>query len=384
MHNSKKAQNTENKGQWISILMYMLIGAACGVFILMYLDRQDQTGISIAVNFISFLLMIIGMYMVMIIQIIIHEAGHLIFGLMTGYRLSSFRIFNLMWVKLDGRVQFKKLNIAGTGGQCLMIPPDLKDGKMPWMLYNLGGVIINLITAMSCFGLSFVCPDRSLLWTILMISAVIGLAFALMNGLPVKMGPVNNDGMNALDLSRSVEAVRAFWIQIRVNEQTSKGIRLKDMPDEWFEVPSDESMKNGINATLGVLACSRLMDQHRFKEAYTLIERLLSGQNGIVSLYRNLMICDRMYVEMISENRKEILEGMRSDELLNIMKAMKTYPSVLRTEYLYALLVEKDPQKAEKAMVKFDQCAESYPYPVEIEGERELITLAVRLNHVTD
>ena len=384
MHNSKKAQNTENKGQWISILMYMLIGAACGVFILMYLDRQDQTGISIAVNLISFLLMIIGMYMVMIIQIIIHEAGHLIFGLMTGYRFSSFRIFNLMWVKLDGRVQFKKLNIAGTGGQCLMIPPDLKDGKMPWMLYNLGGVIINLITAMSCFGLSFVCPDRSLLWTILMISAVIGLAFALMNGLPVKMGPVNNDGMNALDLSRSVEAVRAFWIQIRVNEQTSKGIRLKDMPDDWCEVPSDESMKNGINATLGVLACSRLMDQHRFKEAYTLIERLLSGQNGIVSLYRNLMICDRMYVEMISENRKEILEGMRSDELLNIMKAMKTYPSVLRTEYLYALLVEKDPQKAEKAMVKFDQCAESYPYPVEIEGERELITLAVRLNHVTD
>ena len=384
MHNSKKAQNTENKGQWISILMYMLIGAACGVFILMYLDRQDQTGISIAVNLISFLLMIIGMYMVMIIQIIIHEAGHLIFGLRTGYRFSSFRIINLMWVKLDGRVQFKKLNIAGTGGQCLMIPPDLKDGKMPWMLYNLGGVIINLITAMSCFGLSFVCPDRSLLWTILMISAVIGLAFALMNGLPVKMGPVNNDGMNALDLSRSVEAVRAFWIQIRVNEQTSKGIRLKDMPDEWFEVPSDESMKNGINATLGVLACSRLMDQHRFKEADTLIERLLSGHNGIVGLYRNLMICDRMYVEMISENRKEILEGMRSDELLNIMKAMKTYPSVLRTEYLYALLVEKDPQKAEKAMVKFDQCAESYPYPVEIEGERELITLAVRLNHVTD
>ncbi|MCR4722519.1 MAG: hypothetical protein K5629_01925 [Eubacteriales bacterium] len=217
-----------------------------------------------------------------------------------------------------------------------------------------------------------------------MISAVIGLAFALMNGLPVKMGPVNNDGMNALDLSRSVEAVRAFWIQIRVNEQTSKGIRLKDMPDEWFEVPSDESMKNGINATLGVLACSRLMDQHRFEEADTLIERLLSGQNGIVGLYRNLMICDRMYVEMISENRKEILDGMRSDELLTIMKAMKTYPSVLRTEYLYALLVEKDPQKAEKAMVKFDQCAESYPYPVEIEGERELITLAVRLNHVTD
>ena len=43
-----------------------------------------------------------------------------------------------------------------------------------------------------------------------MIFAVIGLAFALINGLPIKMGSVNNDGRNALELSRSEEATRAF------------------------------------------------------------------------------------------------------------------------------------------------------------------------------
>ena len=384
MHNGKKKQKTENRGQWISILIYMFIGAACGVLILMYLEQQDQSGNSLPAYYLSLSLMIIGMYIAMIIQIIIHEAGHLIFGLLTGYRFSSFRIFNLMLIKHDSRVQFRKLNIAGTGGQCLMIPPDLKDGEIPVMLYNFGGAIINLITAVLCFGLSFLCPIRSLIWTILLIFAVIGLAFALMNGLPVKMGPVNNDGMNALDLSRNKEAIRAFWIQMKVNEQISKGIRLKEMPDEWFTVPSDESMENGIIATVGVLACNRLMDQHLFEEADTLIKQLLSGKNGIVSLYRNLMICDRMYVEMISENRKEILEEMLSDDLRNIMKVMKTYPSVLRTEYLYALLVEKDKEKAEKAMVKFDRCAKAYPYPIEIEGERELITLAERLDHITN
>ncbi|MBR5995713.1 MAG: M50 family metallopeptidase [Eubacteriaceae bacterium] len=384
MQNGKKKQKTENRGQWISILIYMFIGASCGVLILMYLEQQDQSGNSLPAFYLSLSLMIIGMYIAMIIQIIIHEAGHLIFGLLTGYRFSSFRIFNLMLIKQDGRVQFRKLSIAGTGGQCLMIPPDLKGGEMPVMLYNFGGAIINLFTAVLCFGLSFLCPIRSLIWTILLIFAVIGLAFALMNGLPVKMGPVNNDGMNALDLSRSKEAIRAFWIQMKVNEQISKGIRLKEMPDEWFTLPSDESMENGIIATVGVLACNRLMDQHLFEEADTLIKQLLSGQNGIVSLHRNLMICDRMYVEMISENRKEILEEMLSDDLRNIMKVMKTYPSVLRTEYLYALLVEKDKEKAEKAMVKFDRCAKAYPYPIEIEGERELITLAERLDHITN
>ena len=376
MPDKRKEKRAKNKGQWISIVIFLLIGAACGVLILMYLDFPGQQGKTHLANFVSFLLLLIGMYATMLIQIILHEAGHLIFGLLTGYRFSSFRIFNLIWVRLEDRIQFKKLNIAGTGGQCLMIPPDLKDGRMPVMLYNFGGAIVNLITAIVCFGLSFLCPVRSLGWTILMMFAVIGLAFALINGLPVKMGAVNNDGRNALDLSRSEEATRAFWIQMKVNEQISKGIRLKDMPEEWFTVPSELSMNNGIIATLGVLACGRLMDQHQFEEADKLMKRLLSRQNGIVGLYRNLMICDRMYVEMISENRKEILDGMRSKDQLKIKKAMKKYPSVLRTEYVYALLAEKDPAKAQKAMAQFDQCTKSYPYPSEIDGERELIKLA--------
>ena len=375
MPNESKKKKKQGKGQWISIMIYMLIGAVCGILILMYLDKPGHPEKVLYSDLFALALMVICMYAAMLIQIVLHEAGHLIFGLLTGYRFSSFRIGNLMCIKLDGRIQLRKLSIAGTGGQCLMIPPDLRDGKMPVMLYNFGGSIMNLITAIICIGLSFLCSFRSLGWTVLMIFAVIGLAFALINGLPVKMGPVNNDGKNAFDLSRNEEATRAFWIQMKVNEQLSKGIRLKDMPDEWFEMPSDESMTNGIIATVGVLACNRLMDQHLFGEADALMKRLLSWQNGIVGLYRNLMVCDRMYVEMISQNRQEVLEEMRSKDQLQIMKAMKKFPSVLRTEYAYALLVEKDSMKAGRILDQFDRCAKSYPYPSDIEGERELMRI---------
>lgn len=88
------------------------------------------------------------------------------------------------------------------------------------------------------------------------------------------------------------------------------------------------------------------------------------------------MVCDQMYVEMISENRKEILDEMRTKDQMRGMKAMKKYPPVLRTEYVYALLVEQNPKKAEKLMAQFCQCAKSYPYPSEIEGERQLMVLA--------
>ena len=376
MTKKKKEKTAQNKGQWIAYVVFILTGAACGIFVPLYTDMAGQSEKGIFSDIMPFVLMLIGTYAAMLIQLIIHEAGHLIFGLMTGYRFSSFRIANLMWVKLDGRIQCRKLHIAGTGGQCLMIPPDLKDGKMPVMLYNFGGAIINLATAVLCVGLSFLCSARSLGWTILMIFAVIGLAFALINGLPIKMGAVNNDGRNALELSRSEEAARALWIQMKVNEQITKGLRLKDMPDEWFKVPSDESMKNGIIATIGVLACNRLIDQRQFDEADTLMKRLLSQQNGVIGLYRNLMVCDQMYVEMISGNRKEILNEMRTRDQMRVMKAMKKYPSVLRTEYVYALLVEQNLKKAEKLMTQFRQCAKSYPYPSEIESERQLMALA--------
>ncbi len=375
MKEKKTGKKKANGGQWISIILFLLIGAACGGLILGYLEHAGY-GDSFSAFFLPFALLLAGMYAALILQIILHEAGHLIFGAMTGYRFSSFRIFNLMWIRTDGRIRFRRLSIAGTGGQCLMAPPEPEDGKLPVMLYNFGGAIVNLATAVLCAGLSFLCPVSSLPWTILMIFAVIGLAFALLNGLPLRMGPVNNDGRNALDLSRSREATRAFWIQMKVNEQISRGVRLKDMPDEWFEVPSDAAMKNGIIAAVGVLACSRLMDQLRIPEADALMGRLLSQETGIAGLYRNLMVCDRMYAEMISENRREVLDGMRTGDQLKVMKAMKKYPSVLRTEYVYALLAEKDPEKARKALAQFNRCAVSYPYPCEIEGERELIALA--------
>jgi hypothetical protein len=49
---------------------------------------------------------------------------------------------------------------------------------------------------------------------------------------------------------------------------------------------------------------------------------------------------------------------------------------VLRTEYALALLFEKDTLKAEKSQKEFDKVAKTYPYPQEVESERELMQIA--------
>jgi len=376
--NMRKEPSKKKKGNnnLLSIVLFMFLGAACGILIMLYWEHAEGTGMSLSGQILAIGALIIGMYAAMLLQIIIHEAGHLVFGLLTGYKFSSFRIFNLMLLKEDGRLRFRKLSIAGTGGQCLMCPPDLKDGKMPYMLYNFGGAIMNILAAVLSLALCFILQSYSAGWAFCAILAVIGLGYALINGLPVKMGPVNNDGRNAFDMVASEEAVRAFWVQLKINEMVSKGVRLKDMPESWFTVPSDESMKNGITAASAVFACNRLMDMHRFSEADALMARILSPEIGLIDLYRMMLVCDRMYVELISVNRPGIIEGMRTSDQLKLMKSMKNNPSVLRTEYAYALLTEKNVAKAREIEKQFEKSSKSYPYPNEIEAERELLLIA--------
>lgn len=372
----KQGKKKQTGSNWLGILFFMLIGAGCGLLMMLCLSHLKDTGIPNGRVLLYAVLLMLGMYAVIMVQLIIHEAGHLVFGLLSGYRFNSFRIFNLMWLKENGRVRLKRLSIAGTGGQCLMAPPDLKDGKLPVLLYNFGGAIVNMVTGIICLTLALMCPVHSIGQTLLLFMTIVGISFALMNGLPLAVGPVNNDGRNAIEMTRDPEAMKAFWIQMKANELTSEGVRLKDMPAEWFILPSHEGMKNGITSTVGVLACNRLMDEHRFEEADRQMACTLASGNAVNGLYRALLTCDRMYVELITSDRAEVLERMRTKNQLKIMKAMKNYPSVLRTEYVYALLQEKDPGKAENIRKQFDRYAGSYPYACEIEAERELMSIA--------
>ncbi len=369
-------------GKLINVIIYLLVGIYVGIeFGQLYIpyirNAIDQGGPVVLESLLLLYVVIVAtFYLAMTIQVIVHEGGHMIFGLLSGYKFLSFRIFSFMWIKTDGKISFKRMSLAGTAGQCLMSPPDMVDGKLPVLLYNFGGAIMNVIFSALFFGISLLVPSNSLFGGFLRIAAVLGIAMALTNGLPLQVGPVNNDGKNALSLMKDKDAARAFWIQLKVNEELAYGKRLKDMPEEWFEVPDDEGMKNGLIATLGVLAANRLVDERKFDEARELMNHLLQVGSGIVGLHRSLMVCDLLYIEAIGENRKSIISGLLTKEQLKLMKAMKTSISVLRTEYALDLLYYKDEAKAKKTKQKIEKLTAKYPYPVELTSEGELMKIA--------
>lgn len=321
---------------------------------------------------------LVGVYVFLILffflQIVVHETGHLVFGLLTGYEYSSFRIGSFMWVKLDGKIKLKRFSLSGTGGQCLMAPPDMKDGKIPYVLYNMGGCIANFIVSIIPLVLVFVLETPVFLRILVIVWAFVGLFDVVMNGIPMKK--LGNDGHNAMSLGKHPEALKAFWLQMKINAQEALGNRLKDLPQEWFTLPSADGMQNSMVATIAVLHCSRLMDEGNYAEAGELMERLLSEKNGMLEIHKHMLNTERIYCELVGENRAEKIEELYTEELQKFLKAMKKSPSIYRVQYLYAKYVEKDEKKAEAATAGFEKVAKTYPYPHEIEGERELIAYA--------
>lgn len=351
----------------------LIIGGLCGLMVArVALDRSTDFGGYMLTMFG----LLLGLYVVLFAHIAIHEAGHLIFGLLTGYGFSSYRLGSFMWLMEDGKLRFRRLSIPGTGGQCLMTPPDIVEGKIPYVLYNLGGCILNTVTALIALVLWLVLPKDSVISVLLAMTALFGLILAASNGIPMRMGGVDNDGRNALMLGKHPKAMRAFWLQLKVNEQLARGIRLKDMPEEWFAAPRQEDMDNSMIAAQAVFGVNRLMDEGRLTEARDRMEELLRQDSAMIGLHRNLLVCDLVFCELTGENRPEKISELLTKEQRKFMQAMRKYLSVLRTGYALALLAEKDMEKAKKLLEQFEKAAKSYPYPCEVRSEWELIELA--------
>lgn len=126
--NRKNNKKQNAWGQYVQMVLYILLGIVWGLSMTKY---DENTNSESAFEVLIYVGMFVFMYVAILMHIVIHEAGHLVFGLLSGYKFSSFRIFSFMWIKENGKIKLKRLSIAGTGGQCLMVPPDMTEGKFP-------------------------------------------------------------------------------------------------------------------------------------------------------------------------------------------------------------------------------------------------------------
>ena len=361
--------------QTFTILLYLAVGVCCGIAMTQWRPDSNE---SLPGLLLHLLVMFALLYASILIQVFLHEFGHTLFGLMSGYRLLSFRIGSAMLLRRKGKLRFGFFSVDGPFGQSRLLPPESDNAEYPCVLYFLGGVMLNLLTA-AVFGvLFFLGTGYGLLRIFYLFLALFGAVMALTGGIPMQVNGTDNDGRCAVLLHRWPEARNAFARQMMIAEQTANDIRLRDMPAEWFEMPSPEGMQDALVSSTAVLACKRLVDAHEFEKADRRIHALLNAETAISDTSRVTMRCDSYFCELVGERRPRVLASRLDSRQRKQMKVMRTNLTVLRTEYLDALLVNGDPKKAESFGRKLDRCGASSPYPVEAGAEQELLEIAER------
>ena len=334
----------------------------------------DNSSIAYLISFLGYLLfLLIGIF----INTIIHESGHLVAGLISGYKFSSFRILSTCFVKDGDKVKIKKFSIPGTAGQCLMLPPPLdSQGKIPYKLYNWGGCIFNLIFAIIFILLAVIFKSSPFALSFFIMLASTGLVLLVNNGLPLGTALIQNDAQNVIDISKSHKAIQSFNIQLLVAECQSRGIKLQNMPEEWFIMPDDSEINNPINATIASLICSREIELGNFYNAHKLIRSVLQKSPNMLGIYKTLLSLEIIYLDAIHQwaSNEDILNRLFA--LNKQIAPLKRNITVQRVLYTTALLCEINLQKAIKHLQLFDSIAKKYPYPQEVENERKLIALA--------
>ena len=372
----------KNYGDIAAKIIMLLTGAVCGIFIIFTMNFFGTLVKGPAAFLLMFAEAMIIMYIASFVQTIIHESGHLIFGLITGYKFVSFRIGHFMFIKEKDRLKIKLYNVVGTAGQCLMMPPQWNE-KIPYRLYNLGGCIMNAATALFALAAYFAAGAEGFFALCMAMLAVMGLSMALTNGIPMRVGGISNDGMNAALLGKKENTLRAFWLQLYVNGLIAKGERYRNMPREWFRLPEGEELSDPICCAMGVMLYNFCFDMHEFDEAEQTINYMLNAP-GLLDVEKNELLCELLFLRVLRGAPKEEIDSLLTPKLDKYIKATANYVSRRRLAYAYQLLYLKNYSTAQKCLEVFERTAATYPYSAETENEREIIEIVKQKASVSE
>lgn len=296
---------------------------------------------------LTVILVSIAVFLVsLFLLIMLHEAGHLAFGLASGYRFVSFRLLNLTFIKLDGRLRVKRFSVAGTGGQCLLTPPDRPLNEIPIFWYNLGGVAANLLALL--LVAPWLCLDLApLMRASLVIFCLTDLFLILTNGIPMRLGGIANDAHNALEISRNQRSKRAMVLQLHANALIQEGVRPKDMPADWFETPADLNYKNALEVSQPLMAASRLVDQMAWEDAYAAFDALYAHREQILPLYVKEIACELIFCALMT-GRTDRAQSLYTEDIKRYLaiyrKVMSSKERILCGIHLH---LEHDRAKAQ-------------------------------------
>lgn len=361
--NRKKKKSAANT----AALIPMLVGGIGGFFIGMFLAKNGMDKLSVPI-WIE-LLFIIAVFFVIIV---IHEAGHLVMGLATGYKFISFRIGPFTFIRENGRIKLRLFSVMGTAGQCLLMPPETDSPEnAPYFLYHLGGGLFNIITAVIC-GIFMLITDNKTADLLLATMAILSLFLGISNLMPMGRASAN-DGTNLYLLKRSPALRRVLYNQLYINGLLYQGVLPRDVPAEYFGDIADDGKMCVHSCVMPMLQGALAVDVKDFTAAQAKFEYILNDER-LIPIYRNECTCELLFCKIMNGASTEEIDELYDKNLKSYVKQMKsTHIAKRRLLYAYYMMFKNDAASAEKEYDAAQKMCKTYPCRGELESELELI-----------
>ena len=318
-------------------------------------------------------LMILWLVVSAVLQIIIHEGGHLVAGLFMGYRFVSFRVFSFTLVRQEGRFRLRRFSLGGTGGQCLMAPPDKPVDQIDTRWYNLGGVLANVLVAGVALTLFVVCDLPMWAGTWMLMMAIIGVIYALLNGWPMKIGGIGNDGYNLMHLEKMPDDKRLLIQMLDCNARIQEGLLPKDLPAEYFGPQGEIDWGDGLQANWQMMVVAHMENLHQWDEAYKLLSEGINARGKMPDLFWMETACEMVFV-CLATGRTDVAQRLYTPSLQNYVKTYsRTQSSKQRIAFAVALLMMGRHEEASQMLDALKMNRHEYLLQGEVEMDIELM-----------
>ena len=315
----------------LQLIGIMVVGAVVGYFV----GKIAGDSLS-SVDKPNIILLLIAGVISFILQVIVHEAGHLVFGLLSGYKFVSFRVFDFKIIKDEnGKLSFRYEKIAGTGGQCLMRAPEYVEGKFKYKLYLLGGVIFNIVFSIVSWLI------LSSYYTLLF--ALIGFTLAFLNLIPMGF----NDGMTFYHASKDETTRFVLYLQLEYIYYQSIGKYLLIEKTEVVEKINSLEITNTnyLTDALEFIKLDGLEYFFEFEALYNESRKLYIEREDLLPVYKVELMA--LLVKLISlvNPEDELLEELMNDKSLKVRLKQKN-PQTKNILATYEWGIKLDDEKA--------------------------------------
>ena len=155
--------------------------------------------------------------------------------------------------------------------------------------------------------------------------------------------------VNILILYRVPEKRKDFIRQLQIVAAATEGKRMSELPAEWFDFSPVDDYKDFLRLASRLNHQARLIDEGNFLAAHAAVEDLLQHFDELPKLIQFEQAGEYVFTELLTENRKEIIDKYWTKEQVDYVKNSARFSSSKqRILFANALFAEKDTDKAQQ------------------------------------